>query len=127
MATDPFASLGFTPTAPKQSGDPFASLGFAPTAPKNDLQIRNTSVPIVKQLSDFGTGLGTEIGKAITNIPKTTFNVASYLGKLVGADTTYADKYAKKVGDTTQKLQDSLYNKPFEASDIRKSIVLIAN
>lgn len=117
MATDPFASLGFTPTAPKQSGDPFASLGFTPAAPKevkNDLQIKNTSVPIVKQLSDAGIGFATEIGKAITNIPSTAFNITSSLGKLVGADTTYADKYAKGVSDFTKKAQDVVYNKPFE-------------
>jgi len=117
MATDPFASLGFTPTAPKQSGDPFASLGFTPAAPKevkNNLQIKNTSVPIVKQLSDAGIGFATEIGKAITNIPSTAFNITSSLGKLVGADTKYADKYAKGVSDFTKKAQDVVYNKPFE-------------
>jgi hypothetical protein len=68
--------------------------------------------PVLGQLSNFGIGIGSAIGKAGLGLGETALKTASGLGKLVGADTSYADKYTQALG----KIKENVYQKPFEKS-----------
>ena len=68
MATDPFASLGFTPTTPKQSGDPFASLGFTPTPPTKSTGVIGFGKSVARGAADLGIGVLKGAGETAQNI-----------------------------------------------------------
>ena len=134
LTLEQLKSMGAKPvTAPAQTGggltlEQLQSMGAKPVT--NKLQVETSAdrakkfygedslaykaTAPARALENFGTGVGSAVGKFVTSIPETAFNVTSYLGKLVGADTTYADKYAKTVSDATKKVQENIYEKPFE-------------
>ncbi len=71
-----------------------------------------SDVPVLGQVSNFGIGIGSALGKAALGIPEAALNITTGLGKLVGADTTYSEKYANAVKD----FKNQIYDKPFEKS-----------
>lgn len=84
-----------------------------PVVQENKLQIPQAgggNIPVVKQLSDVGTGIGTAIGKTVVGAVQAPLRIASGLGKLVGANTKYADKYVGAL----DKAKANIYDKPFE-------------
>ena len=54
---------------------------------------------ILGGLYSFGTGLGKSTLNLGLNLAKTALNVTTDIGKMIGADTSYSEKYAKGIED----------------------------
>jgi hypothetical protein len=68
------------------------------------------NVPVVKQLSDVGVGIGSTIGKTVLGAVQAPLRISSALGRAVGADTQYVDKAVLGI----EKAKQAVYQKPFE-------------
>jgi hypothetical protein len=68
------------------------------------------NVPVVKQLSDVGVGIGSTIGKTVLGAVQAPLRISSALGKAVGANTQYVDKAVSGIESAKQ----AIYQKPFE-------------
>ena len=90
--------------------------GVSPTAPK-DKSITSSpvgSAPVIKQATQIGTGIGTEIGKAGLNIGKGVLKASGFVSKLLskisGQPATDYQPYMDKIDE----IKTDLYQKPFE-------------
>lgn len=98
-------------TTKNQAGGRILGTIKRPPLPSTTLNPYN-DVPVLGQLSNFGIALGGGIGQQLFKIPETAMRVTTKLGKLVGADTTYSEKYAEGI----KKAREAVYEKPFKKS-----------
>jgi len=88
-----------------------ARLGVKP-AGVNNYQVDSAvaNVPVIKQLSSAGVGIGSALGRTAIGALQAPLQVAKGLGKLVRADTSGAEKM---IGGL-EKVKQNVYQKPFE-------------
>lgn len=67
------------------------------------------SLPVIKQLTEFGVGVGTQIGKTGLNLSKFLLKLSSPVAKLLGVDQENKD--AQAAVDT---ISNEIFQKPFQ-------------
>jgi hypothetical protein len=99
------------PTAKETLAQKAKRLGIKP-AGANNYQVDSAiaSVPIIKQLSSAGVGIGSALGKFAVGAAQAPLSVARGIGKVVGADTSGATKMIEGL----EKVKQNIYQKPFE-------------
>ena len=81
-----------------------------PTALPSSTLNSYSDVPVLGQLSNFGIGVGSAISRLPFGVAEAAMRATTGLGKLVGSDTTYSEKYAEGI----KKAREAIYEKPFK-------------